>query len=136
MRVEVGSPAMLRPGDTLPHFEVMTLDAGRVRYRDLWQRRALVILALRRTDTASPAVSRLMACRAEVEAADAALVVTTSPVAGMDAPAVLIADRYGMVQYVAAAPAGESLSWPDADDLFQWLRYLQSICPECEGETR
>jgi hypothetical protein len=45
-----------------------------------------------------------------------------------------VADRWGEIAYVAAAPHVTEL--PTASELIEWLDYVERRCPECEGEAR
>ncbi len=138
--------ASLRPGDEVPHFDIVDLEGRRVRYRDLWQLRNLVLVALADPES-EPAqrYRRLLRQRSEELTARDTAVVVYSPrplpgavsggeVLGMPVPGVLIADQWGEVHDVAAAADASGL--PDPPALVEWLRYVQSQCPECQGETR
>ena len=52
---------------------------------------------------------------------------------GLEGAAVLIADQWGELRYVS--PAGAGHSFPTADEVTGWLRFLAVQCPECEGEA-
>ena len=43
-------------------------------------------------------------------------------------------ERWGEIAYVAAVSDVQGL--PSADALADWIEYLRSQCPECEGEAR
>jgi len=127
--------------DLLPHFELETVRGDRVRYADLWQRRFVVLVALR--DPGSPETRRyvdaLMAA-GDLVAHETTLVIyepaaQPTQAAGLPpAPSVTIADRWGEVQHVAAAERDGEL--PPPAELVEWLRFVQIQCPECQGETR
>jgi hypothetical protein len=123
---------MLQPGDAMPFFDVGTTAGGRASYRPLWQRRNVLVVRLPDDRGWSSYAERLEARRADLEAQDAALVITGDHIDGLPAPGLAIADRWGEIQHVAAGDAG----LPDADALVDWLRYVQQKCPECEGESR
>jgi hypothetical protein len=128
---------MLRAGEQVPRFHVRTLDGRLVAYRTIWQRRFLLLVAVRRSPSQAERVllSELEAHHADLTAHDTALVVTGDPIPGLEPPAVLIADRWGEIQHVAG-PVRSEADLPDATALVDWLRYVQSQCPECQGETR
>jgi hypothetical protein len=128
---------MVQPGDQVPRFDVRTVDGRAVAYRTIWQRRVLLLVAVRRPPGAAEAalLSEVEARREDLTAHETALVVTDEPIAGLEAPAVLIADRWGEVQHVAGTGRPEA-ALPDAAALLEWLRFVQSQCPECQGETR
>ena len=52
---------------------------------------------------------------------------------GLAGAAVLIADQWGELRYVS--PDGGGHSFPTADEVTGWLRFLAIQCPECEGEA-
>jgi hypothetical protein len=108
-------------------FDVTTVDGRRVRYQDLWQRRELLLLSL----PAPPSAGWMDDLRARVGGA-AEVVVTTESVAGVPRPGVLVADRWGEPQHIAAIDPGAL----DLDDLVDWVRFVRIQCPECQGEAR
>jgi hypothetical protein len=59
---------------------------------------------------------------------------TRDQVAGISTPAVIVADRWGEIVYVAVSSDAGGL--PPAEALADWLTYVQHQCPECEGETK
>ncbi len=136
----------LRPGDQVPHFDIVDLEGRRVRYRDLWQNRNLVLVALADEDSAPARGYResLRQENAELTANDTTVVVYSpraeeggapaNTVPGLPVLGVLIADRWGEIHHVAAAADASGLPGPPA--LIEWLRYVQRQCPECQGETR
>ena len=127
---------MLERGDRVPHFDVTTLDGGRARYNEVWQRKNLLLVSISDAEASESSgyVARLSAGRPALTAHDTALVVTTDHVDGVPRPGIVIADRWGEIHFVAHAPAAAGL--PDPDELTGWLRYVQQQCPECEGEAR
>ena len=129
-------PRTLQQGDTLPLFEVQTLDRKRVRYAELWQRKSVVLVCLPRAATPREAeyASALLRRAGEFEAYGTCCVVTHDAVAGVPCPAVLVADRWGEIQSIASAASAAAL--PDLQDLLDTVDYVQRRCPECEGEWR
>jgi hypothetical protein len=119
------------PIRTMPHFSVRTAGGERVEYaKDVWQRKNLVLIAVP-AGTDERALARVYA---PVAAEDIWLVVTSAPVAGVHAPAVLIADQWGEVAHSAAASTIAEL--PAVEDVASWLEHVRQRCPECEGEAR
>jgi hypothetical protein len=125
---------MLRPGDQIPHFEVIQHDGTRIAYAELWQRRNLLLVVLPAEVGADLYVRGLDASMSRLMAHETAVVITGGTVEQIEAPAVVIADRWGEVQFVASERAPVDL--PGAEELIEWLRYVQTRCPECEGEAR
>lgn len=125
----------LRRGDAVPHFRVATLEGRIVEYSTIWQRRNLVLAALPQADTASPAyLSQLEAAKAAFAAGEAECVITRDAIAGVDAPAVVIADRWGEINHISTASDVADL--PAVPEILDWLAHVQHRCPECEGEAR
>jgi hypothetical protein len=127
---------MLQPGDLVPHFTVRTLHGDELSYATIWQRRNLVMVALpiRDSDAARSYVSELTARGAELDAAEADCVMTRDDMREIPAPAVLVADRWGEVVWIAARSDVRDL--PRVEEVLEWLHYVQSRCPECEGESK
>jgi hypothetical protein len=125
----------INTGDLVPMFTATNLTGTRVDYHDLWQRKNLVLATLPPDDAPATAyaaaLSRLTASMASHEAV---LIVTTTPIAGIPSPGVVVADRWGEVYYVTHASRASELPEPDA--LMAWLQYIQNECPECQGEAR
>jgi hypothetical protein len=65
---------------------------------------------------------------------NSACVVTRDRVPGIPSPSVVVADRWGEIVHVATASDVAGL--PPAQELVDWVSYLQTRCPECEGEAR
>ena len=61
-------------------------------------------------------------------------IVTRDPVEGLPCPGIVVADRWGEIAHVVHSSQVEDL--PPADELIEWVRYLQYRCPECEGEAK
>jgi hypothetical protein len=119
-------------GGALPFFDVTTVRGDRVNYADLWQRRNVLLVCVPADSTTrdSDYVNELERHSAEVDAYAAVLVVAREAVAGLAQPSVVIADRWGEVQYLAASDL------PPIQTLLDTLDYAQRRCPECEGEWR
>ena len=118
----------------VPHFTVRDLDGSRVAYADIWQRRTRLLLQHAPGHAAADAVDDLRRRRAEIEGHAAMLVITTDEVSGLTPCAVLVADRWGEVHFAVQGRRPSEL--PSADELIDWLRYVQVQCPECQGEAR
>ncbi len=127
---------LLHARDLMPMFRVTNdLDGSSVDYRDLWQRRNLLLVSVRQADpTSRPYVESLAAKATDLRAHDTAFIVTTDEIAGVPMPGIVIADRWGEIYFVTDAVSAAAL--PDPEDLIAWLRYVQRECPECQGETR
>ena len=125
------TPPSLTAGDALPFFDVVTVDGSRVAYEQLWQQRNVVLISLPSDESESDQglVTLLTSIRGQFEALQTVCVLTRDGVARVPRPAVVIADRWGEVQSVAAG-------LPEPQDLLDTLEYLQQKCPECEGESR
>jgi len=98
---------MAQPGARLgyvPHFDVVTLNGQRVHYRDLWQRRNVVLLLVSPGDrgVAERFAAQVDAHRSEFEESDADVVVTTGPVPGFSPPRLVVADRWGEILHMEA----------------------------------
>jgi hypothetical protein len=129
-------PGVLQKGDLLPFFEVTTVDDGRVRYADLWQRKNVVVVSLPRSATAhgSEYANEIARRSAEFDSFCAVCIVTRDAIRGVPLPGVVIADRWGEIQFLASSAA--VADFPDPQELLDTLDYVQQRCPECEGESR
>ena len=127
---------MLQRASAVPHFEVTTVDTVRVRYATIWQRNNLVLVVLPAgaSPDAGRYVSSLRTRHADLLARNAACVITHEAVDGFPAPAALVADRWGEIAHVWSGRDVSDL--PAAEELIDWLDYLEVRCPECEGESR
>jgi hypothetical protein len=129
--------AMLARGGLMPHFEVRDLDGETVRYADVWQRRNLVLVGLPADASVGAAYRDLLTPHLlDLTAHETSVVFTRDPIRGLDAPAIAIADRWGEIHHVFACDPVAPHTWPAAENLVEWLRYVQTQCPECQGETR
>jgi hypothetical protein len=117
----------------VPHFDVVTIDGHRVRYQEIWQRRNLVLAVLPADHhtTAVRFADDLMRRRRDFDEAETTLVVTTGSVPGVPAPCLVIADRWGEIQHVAAPAGGDLSQLPDPDEVLSWIRFVRIQCPEC-----
>ena len=79
-------------------------------------------------------VSQLEAEWSALQSHETECVITRDIVAGAASPALLIADRWGEIVYVANGSSGAEL--PRLPEILAWVAYLQTRCPECEGETK
>src|SRR5687768_12217921 len=125
---------MLQKGALLPHFNVTTLTGGRFAYSDIWQRKNLVLVSLPREQSRANAdyVSQLQTSAPAGD--DTVFVITRDSLPGLPTAGVVIADRWGEIHHVTHAARVEDLLSPQ--ELVEWLRYVQSQCPECEGEAK
>jgi hypothetical protein len=124
----------LDSGQQLPHFVVATLGGERVDYRDIWQRRNLLLVAL---DSGGPSdrataeyVAALQALAPMLHANDTQLLVTADPIGGVEPNSIVIADRWGEIMHVANGRSG-ARGLPPVADLLEWLNYVRIQCPEC-----
>ena len=126
----------IRAHDLMPMFTAANRGDGTpVEYRDIWQRKNLVLVTLPDDDpTASSYATSLRITQPELTSEDTRLIVTSSRIDGIPAPGVVVADRWGEVYYVASATRASGL--PGPDELIEWIRYVRNECPECQGEAR
>lgn len=128
---------MVERGDVLADFEVTTLDGQGFGYSTIWQRKNLVLVALP-AEMSGPSVedyvAQLRARSPELTGEDTACVITRDSVPGLASPAVVVADRWGEIVYCSMG--SEISDLPPAEELVNWLEYLRTQCPECEGEAR
>jgi hypothetical protein len=126
----------LHTHDTLPMFAVENrLDGASFVYRDIWQRKNLVLVSLAPMDsTGERYVGELLARAGDLRSDDVQLVVTADSVPGIPSPGVVVADKWGEIHLIAGA--GRALELPTAEDLVEWTRFVRMRCPECEGEWR
>jgi hypothetical protein len=127
---------MLQRGDLVPHYSVTTVQGRLVRYSTIWQRRNLVLVTLPTSDSESSRayVSQLDAESRALSGHETECVVTRDMVAGVPCPGFVVADRWGEIVHVAAGSDVSDL--PRLSELFEWVTYLQSQCPECQGEAK
>jgi hypothetical protein len=126
---------MLRRGDQVPHFEVTTVGGELFRYASIWQHKSLALVALPADAPAGAYDSCEQATRRDTfPQRERVCVVTRNRIPGLQAPAALVADRWGEIVYVIEASHMDGL--PAPSDLLDWLDYVEQRCPECEGESR
>lgn len=126
----------LRAHDSVPIFTVTnSLNDRPFAYEDIWQRKNLVLVTIPRGDaTGARYVERLLARATDHRADDVQVVVTTDGVPGLPSPGVTIADRWGEIAFAQDAERADAL--PSADDVVEWVTFVQMQCQECQGETR
>ena len=125
----------IRAHDLMPMFTASSRDGATVDYRDIWQRKNLLLVSLRPDDpTAAAYATSLSLVEPRLAEYDSAVIVTTTHIDGVPSPGVVVADRWGEVYYIQAADRASQLPVPD--ELLDWLRYVQIQCPECQGETQ
>jgi hypothetical protein len=127
---------MVQPGDSVPHFEVRTLQGEQFRYSTIWQRRNLVFvtLSVSELDREGPYVSQLLARGSDFARQGAECVFTRDHLPWLPGPGVLVADRWGEV--VHAVISSDVADLPSPQELIDWVAYVQTRCPECEGEAK
>ena len=126
---------MLTCGDQVPHFEATVASGDLFKYSSIWQHKNLVLVAL--PEDAPAAVSDGLEQAARNSACDqsqSVCVITRDRVPGLQAPAALVADRWGEIVYLTMVASLDEL--PALSDLLEWLDYVRQQCPECEGEAR
>jgi hypothetical protein len=117
---------MHEPRERVPHFVVRTIDGQSVDYRTIWQQQSLLLICLDDSDASRPlsAVAEALALRGtDIANAGGVLVLTRDVVSSAPRPGAVIADRWGDIYAAIDATAVK-----DADDLIEWLRFLQRKC--------
>ena len=120
--------------DQVPHFRVRAVSGQAFEYSTIWQRKNLLLVLLRSSESGDRYLAELSARSDEFRALEAECVVTRDDVAGWRGPGVLIADRWGEIVHLAAL--SDRASWPGVDELLEWIEHIQHRCPECEGEAK
>jgi len=127
------STQALGRGERVPHFVVRSVDGTRLEYASIWQRYNLILVIL--PQTGADEYRRWVDGYASViRALDARIVLTTDAIPGLPHPGAVVADRWGEIVSVAQATSESDL--PDPAELVEWLQFVVSQCPECEGEAR
>jgi len=128
---------MLQKGELLPHFSVTSIAGERFAYSDIWQRKNLVLVSLPHEESKGSTtayLAQLAIGTSELTGDDTACLITRDSIPGVPAPGVVVADRWGEIHHITHAAHVEDL--PSFHELVDWLRYVQSQCPECEGEAK
>jgi hypothetical protein len=127
---------MLQKGELLPHFSVTTVAGERFAYSDIWQRKNLVLISLPHEESngGTEYLAQIATGTSELTGDDTACLITRDRIPGVPAPGVVVTDRWGEIHHVTHAARVEDL--PRLHELIEWLRYVQSQCPECEGEAK
>jgi hypothetical protein len=127
---------MLQKGELLAHFCVSTIAGERFAYSDIWQRKNLVLVSLPHEESkgSTKYLARLAIGTSELTGDDTACLITRDSIPGVPAPGVVVADRWGEIHHVTHAARVEDL--PSLHELIEWVRHVQSQCPECEGEAK
>lgn len=124
----------LNRGDLLPHFEARTIQGHDFIYSGIWQRKQLAMILVPESFSDSGFVSRWESLRADFEARETVLTISTEPVPGLPAPGVVVADRWGEIVFVAGSERVDEL--PGPAELLDWADYTRRRCAECEGEWK
>jgi hypothetical protein len=130
----MSEPKPISRGEQIPHFEVSTVDGGAFSYATVWQQKNLLLVALGGSASDEQYASELRRRQQDFDRLATACVITRDPVPGLHGSGVVIADRWGEIIHVSAASDAAPL--PPAEELLDWLEYLQHRCPECEGEVK
>jgi hypothetical protein len=127
---------MPQRGDLVPQFDLTTLAGERVTYSTIWQRKNLVLVTLGEpeSEAADRYAHELTARMADFGENATACVITRERVPGVPDTGVLVADRWGEIVRVFASSDVAEL--PDTREILEWINYMQSRCPECEGEAK
>jgi hypothetical protein len=133
---------MLQRGDLVPHFDVRTTGGELFSYSSICQRKSLVLICLSATvaadeDTVAADedyVRELKRHDVEFSECDSVCIVTRDGVPGLPAPGTLIADQWGEIVHVVAPIDVNAL--PAPRELLEWVEYIASRCPECDGEAK
>jgi hypothetical protein len=131
----VAEVKMLQRGDTVPHFEVRTVEGELFSYSSIWQRKNLLLVSLPTFDSGSTAyASDLSTWLRDLGDKDLEYVITRESIPGVSDSAVVVADRWGEVVY--SVGKSDVAELPTPQELVEWVTYLNNQCPECEGEVR
>jgi hypothetical protein len=125
-------------GHSLPHVTLTTLTGGQFSYTDIWQREQM-LLVLVPSEVTTPwarLVEALEAPRERLREMDTVLVISSEAVAGLEAPAAVVADRWGEITHASLLRVEEGKLVPDVETLITWVEATLHRCPECEGEAR
>lgn len=117
---------VLGRGDHVPHFEVTLPTGGAFAYASIWQHKNLVLVTLPDATADSRYASELSDRHADFARLHTACVITFDRVAGLPAPGVLVADRWGEVVY--AAVTSEASDLPHPSELIEWVDWIARRC--------
>lgn len=121
---------MLERGSHVPHFVARAVDGSTFSYRDIWQRRNLILISAPATPdfaAALEAYGPALASRADDLALyEATVVLTHEAVDGLSSPGVLLADRWGEIYFVYE-PANVA-AMPTVTDLVDSLKVISFKC--------
>lgn len=123
----------LQPGHSVPHIQVRTVTGDVFSYATIWQRKNFVLAVVGGSPADESYAAALNARASEFRDHESECVVTRDEVPGLEAPAVLIADKWAEIVHIT--DAADAASLPDPDDLLEWVDYVRRRCPECEGEA-
>lgn len=65
---------------------------------------------------------------------ESTVVITQDRIRGLEAPGLLVADRWGEIVHIVTPKAVTDL--PSVPTLLQWVEAIEHRCPECEGEAK
>lgn len=135
MQPQTSAPSLVK-GDALPFFDVTTVTGEKVRYADLWQHKNVLLVRLPAVNDADDEryAAEMSRHAQEFETYAAATIVTRDEIKQVPCPGVVIADRWGEIQYLASPGSARDL--PDVREIIDTLDFVQRRCPECEGEWR
>lgn len=131
---------LLKSGDEMPHFRATTVEGRPFRYDEIWQRKNLVLIVLpaERPESATRvSVARLTdwsITAVRTAGDDTEWVITRDEIEGVGTPGVVVADKWGEIQFAQSARSLTDL--PNGDELAEWLDYVRYQCPECQGEAK
>jgi hypothetical protein len=121
---------LLERGSRVPHFSVRTTDGVPTDYRDIWQRRNLLLLSVadsRESRDVLEAYTTALSGRArDLALYETTVILTHDRIDGLPSPGVLIADRWGEVYFVYT-PASVA-SMPAVDDLVDGIKVIAYKC--------
>ena len=126
----------MQRGDSVPYFEVRNLAGEPFSYSAIWQQKNLLLVVLPTVDSQSARtyVAEVAARLRGFDDRHVAGVITRDQIAGIAAPAVVVADKWGEVAF--AVQTSDVAKLPSPEELTEWLSYVMTQCPECEGEAR
>ncbi len=124
-------------GQSLPHLRLATLGGGAFSYTDIWQREQLLLVLVPSDQTTAWArlVTALEQARGRLRDMETVLVISSEAVAGLEAPAALVADRWGEITHASLLRVEAGQVVPEVETLIAWVEATLHRCPECEGEA-